>query len=79
MRKYTIENKPDFKQDEIVEIDMSCFGFPHSVRRGIIVGKSFTNVIDNWLVEFDSDFAPTYPFKVCVVPHTFILIKSSLF
>jgi hypothetical protein len=79
MKHYTIENKPIFIQDQLVAVDMACFGFPmEKICVGKIVGKSFTHVIDNWLVEFDDSFGPTYPFKVIPVPHTFILESISL-
>lgn len=76
MLKYTLENKPIFVADELVAIDMSCFGFPPSIEIGKIVGKSFEHIVDNWLIEFKRDFRPTYPFSVVAVPHTFILQRS---
>jgi hypothetical protein len=76
IEKYTLENKPNFVDGEIVSVDMSCFGLPPQIRTGKVVGKSFEHIIDTWLVEFDSTF-PSYPFKVAQVPHTFILVKTS--
>ena len=73
MKKYTIENKPDFVDGERVSIDMSCFGFPPKIALGKVVGKSFTHIIDNWLIEFDEKPSTVYPFKVVPVPHTFII------
>ncbi len=73
MKKYTIENKPSFKDQERVMVDMSCFGFPSEILEGKIVGKSFTHVIDNWLVEFPRRFPPEYIYSVVPVPHTFIV------
>ena len=74
-KRYTLENKPTFRNGEMVDIDMRCFGFSPGIERGRIVGKSVTNVVDHWLVEFDHDFSPTYPYKVVSVQHTFILQK----
>ena len=76
MLKYTLENKPSFVADELVAVDMECFGHPPSIMIGRIVGKSFEHIIDNWLIEFKCKFEPTYPFSVVVVPHTFILQRA---
>ena len=79
--KYTLYNKPEFKDGELVLVDMEPLGFPPEIRQGKIVGKTFVflytyNVFDTWLVEFDNDFAPTYPYKVVGIPHFCILIKQ---
>lgn len=76
MKRYTLENKPDFTDGELVQVDMACFGFPPKIETGKIVGKSMTHIIDNWLVEFDHTFPPTYPYRVVAVAHTFILCKD---
>lgn len=73
MKRYTLENKPDFIYGQKIKIDMSFFGISNEIFEGKIVGKSFIHVIDTWLVEFEGDFSPTYPFKVLGVPHTAIL------
>ena len=46
------------------------FGSLSSLR---VVGKGSVHIIDYWLVEFDIDFGPTYPYKVFSVPHVAIL------
>ena len=74
MKRYTLENKPNFQDGELVYVDMSCFGYgTDEIKVGTVVGKSFTHIIDFWLVEFKEDFSPTYPYKVLPVQHTFIL------
>lgn len=70
---YTLENKPAFKNGELVMVDMECFGFPPEIREGEIVGKATTNIIDTWLIRFGKEFGPTYPYNVVVVQHTFIV------
>lgn len=74
--KYTLYNKPEFKDGEIIQVDMEHLGFPPEIRKGKIVGKTFVNVFDTWLVEFDNDFGPTYPYKVVGIPHFCILMKQ---
>jgi len=76
MKRYTLENKPTFSDGEPVQVDMSCFGFPPKIETGKIVGKASEHILDNWMVEFDHAFPPTYPFKVVTVQHTFILCKD---
>lgn len=73
MKHYTIDFKPEFEYGQIVKVDMECIGFPPEHRTGKIVGKSITELIDLWLVEFENDFGPIYPYKVISIPHTFIL------
>jgi hypothetical protein len=76
MKKYSMENKPSFADQEKVLVDMSCFGFSDKILEGKIIGKSFTHVIDNWIIQFDCQFAPTYPYSALPVPHTFIIDQS---
>ena len=74
MTHYTLENKPNFKDGDWVKVDMSCFGYPtNDLRDGKIVGKGMTHIIDQWLILFNDDFHPTYPYKVVSVQHTFIV------
>lgn len=78
IKHYTLENKPTFKDGELVKIDMSCFGYPTGyptgdIRIGKVVGKGMTHIIDYWLIEFENDFVPTYPYKVVQIQHTFIV------
>lgn len=76
--RYTLENKPNFYDGEIVEVDMSCFGIQidegSDILTGRVVGKSITGIVDQWLIEFAREFR-LYPYKVVSVPHTFILQK----
>jgi hypothetical protein len=67
-----MEHKPNFKDQEIVKVDMSRLGSDGGVVNGKIVGKSVVHVIDFWLIEFASHF-PSYPYKVLAVPHTAII------
>ena len=73
MKYYTLENKPNFKDGEIVEVDMSKMGMDMENMKGKIVGKSTSHIIDMWLVEFDMQFIPTYPYKVVAIMHTAII------
>jgi hypothetical protein len=75
IKTYTLEDpKPDFKYGTVVEVDMAHLGSPSlGVLTGRVVGKGSVHVIDFWLVEFNRDFAPTYPYRVFTVPHVAIL------
>lgn len=74
-KRYTLEHRPSFKQNDKVLVDFSCM-FPNGVIAcGTIVGKSTQGIIDIWIVQFnkchwDKD---TYPFTTVAVMHTFIL------
>lgn len=74
MKTYTLEDpKPTFKDGDKVVVDMAYFGSTLGLLKGVIVGKTFTHIIDTWLVKFDCDFSPTYPYQVVAIPHTAIL------
>lgn len=74
MKHYTLEKKPNFKMNEHVSVDMVKLGCPtYGILPGRIVGKGSEHIIDFWLVEFNMDFAPTYPYKVLSVFHTAFL------
>ena len=74
MKHYTLEKKPKFKMNEHVTVDMERLGCPTlGFLPGRIVGKAFEHVLDFWLVEFNRDFSPTYPYKVMSIPHVAIL------
>ena len=73
---YTLENKPNFKNEETVWVDFSKFnGGEEHVIIGEIVGKGSTHIIDYWLINFGTDhaFYNNYPYPVISVPHTFIV------
>lgn len=71
---YTLENKPDFKDGEIVKVDCSMWGMGSTeIKIGKIVGKSTTHIIDIWLVEFDGCLSESYPFRTAAIQHTFII------
>jgi len=72
MKTYTLENKPKFKYNDKVSIDMAFFGTDLGILPGRIVGRGAENVIDLWLVEFRHEFE-SYPFPVLTVPHVAIL------
>jgi hypothetical protein len=77
IKRYTLENKPKFKDGDLVLVDMDVMGTaPLGILRGKIVGKGTEHIIDMWLVEFEQNFAPTYPFKVVSIIHT-AFIESS--
>jgi len=70
---YTLSDpKPSFEYGQFVIVNMYVMG-GKGFLKGKIVGKGSENVIDFWLVEFENDFAPTYPFKVTNVIHTAIV------
>ena len=73
IKHYTLENKPVFKDGEIVKVDMSKMGMDMDIMTGKIVGKSMSHIIDLWLVEFGIQFIPTYPYKVVAIMHTAII------
>lgn len=75
MKTYTLEDpKPEFKDGTKVMVNMAHFGSKDlGVIEGTIVGKTFTHVIDIWLVKFKIDFSPSYPYSVVAIPHTAIL------
>lgn len=73
MKTYTMMNKPIFKYGEEVEVDLAHLGCPKGTLKGRIVGRGSVHVIDMWLVEFEKDFGPTYPYRVFTVPHVAIL------
>lgn len=73
IKHYTMFNKPDFKDGQEVNVDMSVMGSDAGILTGTIVGKNFTNIIDTWLIQFDRNFAPSYPFKVVPIMHTAII------
>ena len=75
IKTYTLEDpKPEFKYDDNVFVDMAHLG-GNGLLRGKIVGRGMVHVIDFWLVQFEKDFAPTYPYRVMQVPHTAV-VKS---
>jgi hypothetical protein len=73
IKRYTLENKPKFKDGDVVLVDMSVMGSDAGVISGKIVGKGSEHIIDMWMIEFDRDFGPTYPYKVVSVIHTAIV------
>lgn len=76
---YKIEDpKPDFKYGDVVLVDMAVLHGKEEVLMGKIVGKGSVNVIDFWLVEFEKDFAPTYPYRVMSVIHTAFIKNMSI-
>jgi len=75
MKKYTLENKPNFKYGDMVSVDMKVMGSDVGILTGKIVGKGSEHIIDMWLIEFDRDFSPTYPYKVVSIIHTAIIVE----
>jgi hypothetical protein len=73
IKHYTLENKPNFKDGDIVKVDMAKMGMDMDIMEGKIVGKSISHILDMWLVEFDMQFIPTYPYKVVAIMHTAII------
>lgn len=68
---YTLTDKPSFKMNQRVTVDMAVMGLPeYGILPGRIVGKSLEHILDFWLVEFNQDFAPMYPYTVVSVLHT---------
>jgi hypothetical protein len=74
MKRYTLQDsKPTFKQGERITVDMGVLGSDVGLLPGTVVGKGSEHLIDYWLVEFNYDFGPAYPFRVMSVPHIAIL------
>ena len=75
MKTYTlIDPKPNFKYGDTVAVNMAHFGIKDlGILPGRIVGKGSEHIIDFWLVEFNQDFGPAYPYRVFSVPHVAIL------
>ena len=76
MKTYTLTDpKPEFKDGETVLVDGRVLGLGNDagIEVGTIVGKGSEHIIDMWLVRFNRNFAPTYPFKVVSVIHTAII------
>jgi hypothetical protein len=70
VKHYTLsDEKPDFKYGALVTVDMAVLS-SEGLLQGKIVGRGSVNVIDFWIVEFEKDFAPLYPYRVLSVPHT---------
>lgn len=75
IKHYTLEDRPLFKMNENVEVNMAMMGMPEfGILNGKIVGKSIEHVLDHWLVDFGRDF-PRYPYNVVAVIHT-AFVKS---
>ena len=75
IERFTLSDpKPSFKDGQFVIVDMGVLGGTGYLT-GKVVGKGSENVIDFWLVEFDKDFGPSYPFHVTNVIHT-AFVKS---
>ena len=73
IKTYTLEDpKPTFKDGDTVIVDMSVLG-SKGLLNGTIVGRGMENILDFWYVQFNQDFAPTYPFKVVSIIHTAIV------
>ncbi len=73
IKTYTLEDKkPDFKYGDAVKVDMAHLG-SKGVLPGRVVGRGSIHVIDMWLIEFEKDFGPMYPYRVFSVPHVAIL------
>jgi hypothetical protein len=77
IKTYTLmDPKPNYKYGDKVKVDMAHLGATEmGVLTGRVVGKGSVHIIDYWLIEFDSDFGPTYPYKVFSVPHVAILVN----
>ena len=74
MKKYTLEDKPNFTNGQLVKIDMSCIDLKlNSIKEGIIVGKSVDHIIDMWLIKFNEIISTEYQYMVAAIPHTFII------
>jgi hypothetical protein len=58
----------------MVSVDMSVLSSPLGIMPGKIVGRAkIPDLIDYWLIEFDRDFSPSYPYPVVSVPHIAII------
>ena len=75
MKCYTLEDEhPNFMYGDKVSVDMSVLSSPFGIMVGKIVGRAkIPDLIDYWMIEFDRDFAPDYPYPVVNVPHIAII------
>lgn len=70
--------KPIFKDGDVVLVDMDVMGCKeYGLLPGKIVGKGMEHIIDHWMVQFERNFAPTYPYKVVMIQHTAFLKNVS--
>jgi hypothetical protein len=71
---YTLEDHPKFAFGEYVEVDLSKMLYSTGgYENARIVGLHSQNILDVWLCEFNHDFAPSYPYRVVSIQHTFIV------
>mgnify|MGYP003387141721 CR=1 FL=1 len=61
--------KPVYKNNERIQVALN--GDTNNIKNGKIVGISSINIIDMWLVQFDSKLEH-YEYDVITIPHTFI-------
>lgn len=78
MKYYTMTDKPKFKYGDMVKVDMNHFGFENGeIWEGRIVGFSYENVIDMWIIDFEKTVAAEkfkeYPYRSLVIPHVAII------
>ena len=78
MKCYTLQDEhPSFKCGDVVSVQMSVLSSPLGIMPGKIVGRAkIPDIIDYWLIEFDRDFSPGYPYPVVSVPHIAILTSD---
>lgn len=58
MKHYTLENKPNFQQNDVVEVDFGVISPQGEILKGRIVGKASEHIIDFWIVDFGKLLEP---------------------
>jgi len=73
---YTLENKPEFVNGQEVDVDMlKLTGSLNGTKRGKVIGKSSTHVVDMWVIDFGEVFSEVYLYQAVAVPHVCIVAE----
>ena len=78
--RYTMDDKPEFDDGEIVEIDTYYFGFPEEkveYIECIVCGKFvMEHGFTLWALDISGQFTiPDYPYKCAMIP-TYAIVKK---
>lgn len=75
---FELENKPKFVNGQLVRVDLfKLTGTLKEEKVGKVIGKSFSNIYDLWILDFIKPFSDTYPFQAVCVPH-FCILKEKI-
>jgi hypothetical protein len=75
IKHYTLGNKPNFANQEMVKIDESVLvgSTSKEILKGRILGKAVSHIVDLWIVDLGEEYSRTYPYQAIAVPHTCII------